>query len=118
MGEGTGLPKSSQGLAYAGSNKDRVSIWTVGEAQHPGLPSDIDTHAVPRHRQSVCWPLSSAFQNTLWFRTSNNLVKRESKLNLCESRKVCRRLPVVNPEMVSPGEEEEGETVVLHSYKV
>lgn len=49
MGEGTGLPKNSQGLASAGSNKDRVSIWTVGEAQHPGLPSDIDTHAVPRH---------------------------------------------------------------------
>lgn len=47
MGEDTGLPKSSQGLAYAGSNRDPVSIRTVGEARHPRLPSDIDTHAVP-----------------------------------------------------------------------
>lgn len=39
-------------------------------------------------------------------------------LNLCESRKVCSQVPVVNLEMVSPGEEEKGETVVLDSYKV
>lgn len=38
--------------------------------------------------------------------------------NLCESRKVCSQLPVVNPEVVSPGEEEKGEAVVLDTYKV